>query len=73
MTQHCIAEQRCKEGNPLMPSSHAGRIGVSLALVSYTAGTSYLFKKHHSRMWWLGPTIGIAAHAAGFATGLAIQ
>ena len=35
LTQHCIANHHCVEGNPLMPSSHAGQLGMNLALVGY--------------------------------------
>ena len=70
MTQQCIADHRCREGNPLMPSSHAGQIAVDLAFVAYASGVSYWFKKHRSTLWWLPPTGGIAAHTVGLATGL---
>lgn len=71
MTQHCIDEHTCKEANPLMPSSQAGKIGVNLGLVSYTAASSYWLRKHKSKAWWLGPTVGVAAHTVGLASGLA--
>lgn len=69
MTQHCIDAHTCREGNPLMPSSEAGKYGLSLGLVAYTAATSYWFKKHRSKAWWAGPTVGIAAHTVGLASG----
>ena len=71
MTQHCIDEHTCREANPLMPSSQAGKIGVNLGLVTYTAASSYWLRKHKSRVWWLGPTVGVAAHTVGLASGLA--
>jgi hypothetical protein len=71
MTQHCIDEHTCKEANPLMPSSQAGKIGVNLGLVTYTAASSYWLRKRKSRVWWLGPTVGVAAHTVGLASGLA--
>lgn len=70
MTQRCIANHRCREGNPLMPSSQAGQLTVDLALVSYGAVLSYRLKKHHTRGWWLPPASGVAAHIAGAATGM---
>lgn len=69
MTQHCMAEHKCQEGNPIMPSSHAGQIGVSFGFVAYTAAGSYWMKKHKSKIWWAPSAAGIAAHAAGLATG----
>ena len=70
MTQHCIANHHCVEGNPLMPSSHAGQLGVELGLVGYGTFISYKLKKRESRFWVLSPAIGIAAHTAGVATGI---
>lgn len=70
MTQHCIAEQRCREGNPLMPSSHAGQLAVDLGFVAYGSAMSYWLKKHKSTLWWLPAAGGAAAHTAGLATGL---
>jgi hypothetical protein len=70
MTQHCIDAHTCREANPLMPSSHAGKIGVNLGLVTYTAASSYWLRKHQSKAWWLGPTVGAAAHTVGLTSGL---
>ncbi len=70
MTQHCIADHRCKEGNPMMPSSQAGQISVSVGIFAYAAGTSFWLKKHKSKLWWAPPTVGVVAHAIGFTSGL---
>jgi hypothetical protein len=70
LTQHCINNHTCREGNPLMPSSHAGRLGVSMALVGYGSFFSARQKKNHSKYWWISPTAGLASHTAGVATGL---
>jgi hypothetical protein len=70
MTQHCIAAHRCREGNPIMPSSLAGQVGVSTALISLGAFSSYKSKKQGSRVWWLSPVVGAASHTAGLITGL---
>jgi hypothetical protein len=71
MTQHCVADHHCREGNPLMPSSLAGQLGINLSLVGYGSFMSYRLKKHDSHFWWIVPVAGIAAHGAGVATGLA--
>lgn len=71
LTQRCIANQHCREGNPLMPSSRGAQLGVSLGMFAVTAGESYWLKKHKSRLWWLAPTVGISAHILGVASGLA--
>jgi hypothetical protein len=73
MTQHCISDHQCKEGNPMMPSSQAGQLAVSFGLFGYASATSYWLKKHHSRLWWIAPSTGIVAHSAGVATGFAHQ
>ena len=69
-TQHCIANHHCVEGNPLMPSSHAGQLGINFALVGYGAFVSYKLKKQDRKLWVLSPTVGIAAHTVGVATGI---
>lgn len=65
MTQRCIAAHTCREGNPLMPSSLAGQLGVDFALVGYGSLVSYEVKKHRSPLWWLSPAFGTAAHGVG--------
>ncbi len=55
MTQHCIADHHCQEGNPLMPSSHAGQLAVGFGFVAYGSGLSYWLKKHKSKQWWIPP------------------
>jgi hypothetical protein len=70
VTQRCIATNQYGEGNPLMPSSLGGQLSVNLALVGYGSFVSYKLKKHESRVWWLSPMVGVAAHSAGIGTGL---
>ena len=69
MTQHCLADHHCREGNPLMPSSLAGQLSIDFAFVSSGALISYKLKKEESKAWWLSPAIGTVAHAAGVASG----
>jgi hypothetical protein len=73
MTQRCIADQHCRELNPLMPSSHAGQLGLDLGLVAGVSGATYWLKKHKSPLWWLPSATGIGAHAAGVTTGFEHQ
>jgi hypothetical protein len=73
LTQRCIANHKCREGNPIMPSSMGGMLSVNLSLFSYSSFVSYRQKKHESKVWWLSPAIGIASHSVGVATGLAHQ
>jgi hypothetical protein len=69
LTQHCIANHHCREGNPLMPSSFAGQFALDSAFVGTGAFVSYCLKKQNSKLWWLSPVIGISAHTAGAMTG----
>ncbi len=71
MTQHCLADHHCFEGNPLMPSSTRGQLAVDFATVSFGALASYRMKKNDSKLWILSPTVGIAAHTLGVASGFA--
>ncbi len=73
MTQHCIADHHCQEGNPLMPSSHAGQLAVGFGFVAYGSGLSYWLKKHKSKQWWIPPVGGAVAHAIGTASGFKNQ
>jgi len=70
LTQHCIASHQCREGNPLMPSSQAGQLSISIGYVALGSCASYWLKKRKSPHWWLPPAAGITGHAAGIATGL---
>lgn len=73
MTQRCIANHRCREANPVMPSSQLGQLAVNVGLLAYEAWWSYRLKKQHSRAWWIFPTTGIAVHSVGVGTGFAHQ
>jgi hypothetical protein len=73
MTQHCEAQHTCREANPIMPSSQAGQLSVSLGFFAYSATGSYFFKKHDRKSWWLPTTMGTTFHAIGVATGFMHQ
>ena len=69
MTQHCIAAEKCREANPVMPSSRVGQLSVNVALMAYVGWYSYWLKKHHPKVWWIPPLAGTLVHSAGVATG----
>jgi hypothetical protein len=69
MTQSCIASHHCREANPLMPSSLAGQLSVAFASTAYETSVSYWLKRRKSRLWWILPASGAAAHAVGVASG----
>jgi hypothetical protein len=73
MTQRCISEQKCREANPVMPSSQAGQLSINFVLVGCEAWYSYWLKKHHPKVWWIAPLSGSVVHAAGVATGFEHQ
>ena len=73
MTQHCIAERRCRELNSILPSSNVGKLSVNFALVGYGAGASYWLRKHKSKIWWMSPVTGTVAHTFGVITGFTHQ
>ena len=70
MTQRCIAAHRCREANPMMPSSQSGQLSVDFALVALTSVASYRLKKSHTKLWWLPPAAGAGIHGIGALTGL---
>jgi hypothetical protein len=71
MTQHCLADHNCREGNPVMPSSLAGQLSEEIASVGLGTFVSYRLKKHGSKLWLLSPVVGIATHTVGVASGFA--
>jgi hypothetical protein len=73
LTQRCIANHHCREGNPLMPSSFAGQFALDSAYVVTGAFVSFRLKKQESKLWWLSPVIGISAHTAGAMTAFVNQ
>ena len=73
LSQHCINESRCREANPLMPPSLAGRISIVAAVAALDTYVSHRLKKQGSSLWWIPPVFGIAAHSVGAASGFANQ
>lgn len=69
LTQRCISNNHCREGNPLMPSSFAGQLALDSAFVGTGAFVSYRLKRQNSGLWWLSPIVGLSAHTAGAVTG----
>ena len=66
-TQHCIHAGTCREGNPLMPRSRGGMYALDMSIVAGEAYASWRLKRHGSRVWWIGPVIGISEHTFGVA------
>ncbi|MFZ1087208.1 MAG: hypothetical protein WAN35_19770, partial [Terracidiphilus sp.] len=70
LTQLCIRGGTCVEGNGWMPKSQVGQIGVTVGMGAGNALLAYELRKHHSRLWWVPTTVGIAAHGYGISTGV---
>lgn len=69
LTQHCISVDKCRETNPFLPSSQAGKLGVNFAIAGYQGVLSYWLKRRHSKAWWVPLIAGTAVHSVGVATG----
>lgn len=70
LSQHCIAEHRCREANLLMPSSLAARISIVAAFAALGAYVSHRMKVRGNRLWWAPPLFGTVAHGVGVVSGL---
>ena len=68
MTQACIHQHTCTEGNPWMPSSMAGQFGVVIGSSTAEAYGAYLLRKH-TRLWWIPTAIAMGGHGYGAYTG----
>jgi hypothetical protein len=65
ITQHCIANHTCREGNPLMPSSRAGAYGVAMGMVLFEGYMGHSIRKQGGKAWWVCPMMGVSAHGVG--------
>lgn len=70
LSQHCIAEHRCREANPLMPRSLAARISIAAVFAGVGLYASHRMKVRGTGLWWVPPFFGTVAHAIGAASGL---
>lgn len=71
LSQHCIAQHRCREANLLMPSSLAARISIVAAFTAFGTYVSHRMKIRGARWWWAPPLFGTVAHSVGVASGIA--
>lgn len=70
LSQHCIAQHRCREANFLMPSSLAARISIVAAFTAFGTYVSHRMKIRGARWWWAPPVFGAVAHGAGVVSGI---
>ena len=65
ITQHCIADHTCREGNPLMPSNRAGAYGMAMGVVLFEGVMAHVIRKQGDNRWWICPVMGVSAHGVG--------
>jgi hypothetical protein len=65
ITQHCLANGTCREGNPLMPSNRAGAYGMAAGFVVVEGIAAHRIRNTGSNKWWIYPVMGISAHGVG--------
>ena len=65
ITQHCIADHTCREGNPFMPSSRAGAYSVAMSAVVIDGFLAHSIRRQGSKKWWIAPALGVSAHGVG--------
>ena len=71
MTQRCIRNGTCHEGNPLLPETSRAKIyPIQFALIGVQSYFSYRLKKRGSQAWWLPQFSLAASHGVGLAFGL---
>ncbi len=65
ITHDCLQAKTCIEGNPLMPSSLGGQIGLNVPLFSSQIFTAMKLHKEGSKLWWIPLISGTATHGTG--------
>ena len=69
LTQSCLQARHCRETNPLLPPTHAGKLALNLGISTGITWLSYDMKKRHSKIWWIPPVANVAIHSYGTFTG----
>jgi hypothetical protein len=70
LTQHCLANGLCREGNPLLPSNRGKVYAIQLPLA---IGVSYIGHRWHKdgfKYWWVPQAAVIAGHGVGIGFGM---
>ncbi len=71
LTQRCIRNGTCHEGNPLLPGTSRSKMyAVQFGLVTAESLFSYLLKKKGLRNWWMPQFSLAASHGVGVAFGM---
>ena len=65
ITQHCLANGTCREGNPLMPSNRVGAYSMAAGIVIIQAAMAHSVRKQGDSRWWIVPMMGVSAHGVG--------
>ncbi len=81
LTQHCIRNRTCREGNPLLGQSRGRAYGVNAAILVPMTIVSYHLKKNQDMnrrkkgdiRWWVIPVVKSSSHIAGMAITLSLR
>ena len=71
LTQHCLHQGTCHEGNPLVPTTNQAKLyPLQFGLTVVQSYLAYRLKKKGSKAWWLPQFSLSASHAVGVGFGL---
>ncbi len=71
LTQHCLHQGTCHEGNPLVPTTNRAKLyPLQLGLTAAQSYLAYRLKRKGSKAWWLPQLSLSASHAVGVGFGL---
>ena len=71
LTQHCLHQGTCHEGNPLVPTTNRAMLyPLQLGLTAAQSYLAYRLKRKGSKAWWVPQFSLSASHAVGVGFGL---
>ena len=73
LTQACLRNGACQEGNPLLPSDRKKLYAIQMGLSTLTSIISYRWMKDDSKYWYVPQVAIIGAHGVGITFGLRFQ
>jgi hypothetical protein len=73
LTQACLRNNTCYEGNPLLPSGRKEIYAIQMGLATLTSIISYRWMKDDSKYWYVPQVAIISAHGVGITFGLRFQ
>ena len=73
LTQNCLHNNVCREGNPLMPSDRKKAYPIQLGISTAFNIISYKLMKSGNKHWYLPQVAIVSAHGVGITFGLRFQ